>query len=178
MILRMKNSLLLLVPFSLFAQAPTLNPDTIGMVYAIDNGGTSLARLEKGTFFTKKVVRGGIATKTTTEAQVQGEHSPVHLSETGDRPVEFMVRMPPGGDPTKFILYEFDEGKGYRVVTLRQVKDQVIRTKVESEAHTFKIEVKAISDNVYRLVPTQKLPQGEYGFGTLTANDAFCFSVQ
>ncbi len=102
----------------------------------------------------------------------------MHLSETGDRPVEFMVRMPPGGDPTKFILYEFDEGKGYRVVTLRQVKDQVIRTKVESEAHTFEIEVKAISDNVYRLVPTQKLPQGEYGFGTLTANDAFCFSVQ
>ena len=87
------------------------------------------------------------------------------------------MKLTTAGDPAKFRLWGLDVHKNLRVATISVVQKKTLSTKVQDKQRVFDFDVKKVGDNVYRLVPTSKLPPGEYGFTTNDPQVAFCFGV-
>lgn len=145
-------------------------------MYSVDGKG-NLLRLEKAAFFPVRQTKGGFVTTRTIEWRTPNETSQVRIAQTGDTHLEFVMRFPPGGDPTKFKLYGLDKAKGMRIVTVLAQKDEMIRKRVESRERLFDFDLKKVSDDVYEFVLNTKLPPGEYVFESTGSTDGFCFGI-
>lgn len=106
--------------------------------------------------------------------QIPEEKSPIRLAAADS--VSFLINT--SGAAPELILYQTKPEKGKRAAVGAQFK----MTGVESGQDVLPFNVVSVGDGIFRLVPTKKLPPGEYFFtskvvGNGTTSDAYAFGL-
>jgi hypothetical protein len=171
----MKRSVPLLVVFlaltSSILTAPGQNPklpepDTIGAVYFFDPAKNSLVELEKQITASQK--HGWPKQKIV--AVMKGEKAPLRFKS--NQPMEFVVSLANGVDPSKFQLVAFTPKAGNREATIKEAT--WTGSKINPIFQPFKISK---FGSAYKFTPSPALPPGEYAFSANDSQDAFAFGV-
>lgn len=153
------------------AKAP--EPELFNVIYQFDQSTNALVALERVTAEVATRVRALGFGGARATAEIKGTRAPLRLR--AGEPMEFVVQLPSGVDPSKFQLFRFEIRDRKRVVLL--AKAGAFTGSSSSIPGLVQINAGRHGTASYKLAPAGELGAGEYGFSASDSNDVFCFGV-
>lgn len=155
-------------------QVSPVDPEDIGVVYRLDSN-TQWTPLEmhRAQFRNdRRALRGDREMLT-----IRGTSSPVRFKE-GQEMVFVVHVLQPMMLPTTFELFPFDIGRRNNVRDVTLSREGFGEDRGSAGFH---LRVQRFGPNSFKLIPSQRLPAGEYAFkyglGTSASKDLYCFGV-
>ena len=149
------------------AQDKPIEPETLGVIYLLRNGGlvpldreVSHVKASPGFFKAKAKLR------------VNGTSAALRVRPT--ERLDFVVQLANGVDPNKLKLYKLDVSGGKRETVILTV---VAFSGAKAELKTLTLDVTRHGERSYKLTPAQQLLPGEYVLVATDSTDAYCFGV-
>lgn len=147
-------------------EPPALAPELLGVVYYHDTVKQELVPLERQPALRSTSGGGFFFGQFKRKISVEGGNSPVQLVNT--QPLEFVIS---NGD---LQLYRLESKKDHREVVISKTTVYWVTSRSKSQFAERMLDVKRYGSSV-KIIPTEPLPAGEYGFSVGT--EMFCFAV-
>jgi hypothetical protein len=169
---------LLLVNSGASQEKRVFEPEVLGVMH-ISEGNQTLRPLARET--TRASWRGKVHAEKV--IQVPGPKSTCRIRE--GQPLQFVMRLPGGSDPTKYALYrlEPDKNRTSREVTLAKAnyfssnnRSPVIQG-TSTEPGILQLDVSKYGESSYKFIPIDKLGPGEYLFASWGTPFDFTFGI-
>jgi hypothetical protein len=148
-------------------------PQALGVLHHLD--GSSLKPLERYSAKLKSSSKmlgfgGG-----SVQIEIPGDKSTVRIGSNQKQ--DFVVQLPNGTDPAKFLLFKFESSKGKR--QLQITKFGTFGVKNSTGMGEIATIVTKYGQSSYKIGPAEQLPSGEYGFATPGSSEViFLFGVE
>lgn len=156
----------------LAAQSPVQEPELFKIVHTVDAPSGKPVPLERqtgqSTVKSRALGLGGVRATFV----IDGNDSPIKL-KAGERH-EFVVRLVSGADPGKYRLYSYQPKDGKR--ELMQLKVSGLG-KAQLNNSEIPFDVSKYGESSYKFAVAKTVAQGQYCYGTIDANEVFCFSL-
>ena len=146
-------------------------PQALGVLHHLD--GDSLKPIERVSAKLKSSSKALGFGGGSVQIEIPGDKSKVRL--TSNQKQDFVVQLPNGADPAKFLLFKFEPSKGKRQL---QIAKFSTFGKTSTGMGEIATTVMKYGQSSYKIAPSEQLPSGEYGFATPGSSEViFLFGI-